>query len=198
MIAFLTGKLAEKTPSVVLLDVNGVGYEVFISLTTYDRLPATGSECRLFIHHHIREDAQLLFGFAQKEERSMFESLLNVNGVGPKSALSVLSGLTVGELSMAIADNNVKRISAVHGIGKKTAERIVIELRDKINPIEALATQSGPTDNPQNAVIRDTLLALESLGFPQDQARKMVQSACAGLTDITDSQTLLRRALNTK
>lgn len=128
----------------------------------------------------------------------MFESLLNVNGVGPKSALSVLSGLTVGELSMAIADNNVKRISAVHGIGKKTAERIVIELRDKINPIEALAAQSGPTDNPQNAVIRDTLLALESLGFPQDQARKMVQSACAGLTDITDSQTLLRRALNTK
>lgn len=198
MIAFLTGKLAEKTPSVVLLDVNGVGYEVFISLTTYDRLPATGSACTLFIHHHIREDAQLLFGFAQKEERSMFESLLNVNGVGPKSALSVLSGLTVGELSMAIADNNVKRISAVHGIGKKTAERIVIELRDKINPIEALAAQSGPTDNPQNAVIRDTLLALESLGFPQDQARKMVQSACAGLTDITDSQTLLRRALNTK
>ena len=198
MIAFLTGKLAEKTPSVVLLDVNGVGYEVFISLTTYDRLPATGSECRLFIHHHIREDAQLLFGFAQKEERSMFESLLNVNGVGPKSALSVLSGLTVGELSMAIADNNVKRISAVHGIGKKTAERIVIELRDKINPIEALAAQSGPADNPQNAVIRDTLLALESLGFPQDQARKMVQSACAGITGTTDSQTLLRRALNTK
>ena len=118
MIAFLHGTLAEKTPSVATLDVGGVGYEVLISLSTYDRLPATGSACKLLTYHHIREDAQILFGFMQAEEKAMFERLIGVNGVGPKMALSVLSGLTVSELTMAIADNNIKRISAVVTYGR--------------------------------------------------------------------------------
>jgi len=197
MIAFLHGTLAEKTPSVATLDVGGVGYEVFISLNTYDRLPATGSDCRLLVYHHIREDAQMLFGFLQAEEKGMFERLINVNGIGPKSALSVLSGLTVAELSTAIADSDVKRISAVHGIGKKTAERIVVELRDKINPLEALSFKTAGGD-PQATVLRDTLLALGSLGFPTDQARKMAQAALDANPSIKDTETLLRKALNSK
>ena len=198
MISFLHGTLVEKTPSVVTLDVHGVGYEVFISLGTYDRLPATGSACRLLTFHHIREDAQILFGFMQPEEKGMFERLIAVNGIGPKLALSVLSGLTVAELSLAIAENNVKRISSVHGIGKKTAERIVIELRDKIDPLEALAGRSAGGDSAQNAMLRDALLALTSLGFPQEQARKMVQSAFDADASVKDTETLLRKALNSK
>ncbi len=198
MIAFLHGTLVDKTPSVVTLDVHGVGYEVFISLGTYDRLPATGSACRLLTFHHIREDAQILFGFMQPEEKGMFERLIGVNGIGPKLALSVLSGLTVGELSLAIAENNVKRISSVHGIGKKTAERIVMELRDKVDPLEALAGRAAGGDGAQSAMMRDALLALTSLGFPQDQARKMVQSAFDADPAVKDTETLLRKALNTK
>ena len=198
MIVFLHGTLVDKTPSVATLDVHGVGYEVFISLSTYDRLPATGSACRLLTYHHIREDAQILFGFMQSEEKRMFERLIGVNGIGPKLALSVLSGLTVGELSLAIAENNVKRISAVHGIGKKTAERIVMELRDKVDPLEALAGRGAEGDPARNAMLRDAILALGSLGFPQDQARKMVQSALDADPAVTDTETLLRKALNSK
>jgi Holliday junction DNA helicase RuvA len=198
MIAFLHGTLVEKTPSVVTLDVHGVGYEVFISLSTYDRLPATGSSCRMLTYHQIREDAQLLFGFMQPEEKGMFVRLIAVNGIGPKLALSVLSGLTVAELSLAIAENNIKRISSVHGIGKKTAERIVIELRDKIDPLEALLGRTAGGDTAQNAMLRDAVLALTSLGFPQEQARKMVQSAHDADASIKDTETLLRKALNSK
>lgn len=198
MIAFLHGKLADKTPSTVTLDVQGVGYELFISLSTYDRLPATGSDCRLLTYHHIREDAQVLFGFAQAEEKRMFERLIDVNGVGPKLALSVLSGLTVAELVAAIAESNVKRISSVHGVGKKTAERIIVELRDKVDPLEALAGRTAGGGDARNAMLRDAILALSQLGFPQDQARKMVQSALDTDPAVTDTEVLLRKALSSK
>ena len=196
MIAFLHGTLAEKTPSTVVLDVQGVGYELFISLSTYDRLPATGSKCRLLTYYHVRQDTQVLFGFAQTEEKQMFERLINVNGVGPKLALSVLSGLTVAELVAAIAESNVKRISSVHGIGKKTAERIIVELRDKVDPLEALAGRTANGGDARNAMLRDAILALGQLGFPQDQARKMVQAALDADPAITDTEALLRKALS--
>jgi Holliday junction DNA helicase RuvA len=198
MIAFLHGTLVEKTPSVATLDVHSVGYEAFISLNTYDRLPATGSPCRLLTYHHIREDAQVLFGFAQAEEKRMFERLIGVNGVGPKLALSVLSGLTVPELNLAIAEGNVKRISSVHGVGKKTAERIVVELRDKVDPLEALAGKGKEGDSARNAMLRDAILALGSLGFPQEQARKMVQAALDADPAVADTEALLRKALSSK
>lgn len=198
MIAFLHGTLAEKTPSTVVLDVQGVGYELFISLSTYDRLPATGSKCRLLTYYHVRQDTQVLFGFAQTEEKQMFERLINVNGVGPKLALSVLSGLTVSELVAAIAESNVKRISSVHGIGKKTAERIIVELRDKVDPLEALAGRTAGGGDARNAMLRDAILALSQLGFPQDQARKMVQSALDADPAVTDTEVLLRKALSSK
>ncbi|HRT29026.1 MAG TPA: Holliday junction branch migration protein RuvA [Kiritimatiellia bacterium] len=198
MIAFLHGTLAEKTPSTVVLDVQGVGYELFISLSTYDRLPATGSKCRLLTHYHVRQDTQMLFGFAQAEEKQMFERLINVNGVGPKLALSVLSGLTVAELITAIAEGNVKRINSVRGIGKKTAERIIVELRDKVDPLEALAGRTAGGGDARNAMLRDVILALGQLGFPQDQARKMMQAALDADPAITDTEVLLRRVLRSK
>lgn len=198
MIAFLNGILADKTPSLVTLDVHGVGYELLVSLSTYDRLPHTGEACRLLVHHHVREDAQTLFGFAQAEEKRMFERLTGVNGVGPKMALSVLSGMTVGELTAAIADNNVKRVSTVHGVGKKTAERIIMELRDKIDPLEAFAGREPGADSARNTMLRDAVMALMSLGFPQDQARKMVQAAFDADNTVTDTEALLRKALGSK
>jgi Holliday junction DNA helicase RuvA len=197
MIVYLKGTLIEKAPSTVTIDVGGVGYEVFISVNTYDRLPASGQECMLRTYNHIREDAQILFGFIDDKEKNMFEMLLNVNGVGAKTALSILSGLTVNELSLCISENNVKRISSVHGIGKKTAERIAMELRDKINPFEALA--GADSNHPENTVTRDTVMALTALGFPQDKAVKMVQAVVAKEgAPPDDTEILLRKALGSK
>jgi Holliday junction DNA helicase RuvA len=196
MIVYLKGTLIEKSPSTIVVDVNGIGYEVFISVNTYDRLPATGASCFLKTYHHIREDAQILFGFIDEKERAMFMMLLGVNGVGAKTALSMLSGLTVAELSLCISESNIKRISSVHGIGKKTAERIAMELRDKINPFDALSG-SGNT-SAESSVMRDAVMALSSLGYAQDKATKMVQSVLAKESSIPDTETLLRKALSGK
>ncbi len=195
MIAHLKGTLWEKTPAHVILDVGGIGYEVFVSLNTFDRLPRSGAECRLLTFHYVREDAQILFGFIDEGEKRMFELLLNVNGVGAKTALGILSGLTVAELSLCIAENNVKRISSVHGIGKKTAERIAMELRDKINPFEALAVGGESASTAGSAMMRDAVMALASLGFAQDKATKMVQAVVAQDAGISDTEELLRKAL---
>ena len=199
MIAFLNGILDQKHPTSVVLDVQGVGYAVLIPLGTYDRLPAIGERCRLLVHHHIREDGQLLCGFATEEERRMFELLIGISGIGPKLALGVLSGLSVAELRAAIAEGNCKRLSGVRGVGKKTAERIVVELRDKIDPVEALAGRAAAGGNTAGAAsLRDTVLALAALGFPQDQARKMVQGALDAGADASDTEALLKQALGSR
>jgi len=196
MIAFLNGILAEKHPTSIVLDVHGVGYAVLIPLSTYDRLPATGESSLLQIHHHMREDGQQLCGFATVEEKRMFELLIGISGIGPKLALGVLSGLSVAELGAAIAEGNIKRLSSVRGVGKKTAERIVVELRDKIDPAEALASQAAASGDAAGAtVLRDTVLALAALGFPQEQARKMVQVALDSGASTSDTEALLKLAL---
>ena len=196
MIAFLNGILAEKHPTSIVLDVHGVGYAVLIPLSTYDRLPTTGESCLLQIHHHMREDGQQLCGFATADEKQMFEQLISISGIGPKVALGILSGLSVCELRATIAEGNTKRLSSVRGIGKKTAERIVVELRDKIDPAEALASRAAASGDVAGAtVLRDTVLALTALGFPQDQARKMVQSALDAGADTADTEALLKLAL---
>ena len=160
MIAYLRGVLAEKEITRVVVECHGVGYEAAIPLSTFDRLPAEGAEVKLYTHHEVREDAQLLFGFATKPERDMFRLVTTVSGVGPKLALAVLSGLTVGDLQLAVSQGDAKRLAAVKGIGKKTAARIVVELKDKINPIEALANATAETSREQGAVLRDAMLAL--------------------------------------
>ncbi len=196
MIVHIKGILELKEPSRVVLDVSGIGYEVFIPLSTYDHLPATGSECKLFTAHIVREDAELLYGFASEAERDMFGMVTTVSGVGPKIALAVLSGFPIGELQLAIAEGNSKRLASIKGIGKKMGERIVVELRDKVNPIEALAASTALSGDKEKAnIVRDALLALTALGFSEDSARKQVQKVLSDDPQISDTETLIRRAL---
>lgn len=196
MIAYLRGTLEAKTPSSAIIDCGGVGWACLIPLSTYDRLPATGASVKLLTVHVVREDAELLYGFATEIERQTFELVTSISGVGPKLALAILSGLTAGELQLTIAEGNAKRLAAVKGIGKKTAERIVVELRDKVNPIEALAQGvAGKGDDARAAILRDALLALTALGFTDDTARAQVQRVLDEDPSVSDTQTIIRRAL---
>ena len=196
MIAYLNGILAEKDIARVVVECGGVGYEAAIPVSTFDRLPAEGEQVKLYTHHEVREDAQLLFGFATKPERDMFRLVTTVSGVGPKLALAVLSGLTVGDLQLAVSQGDSKRLATVKGIGKKTAERIVVELRDKINPIEALANATAETSKEQGAVLRDAMLALAALGFGEDIARAKVQMVLEEDPGLSDVEAVLKKALS--
>ncbi len=198
MIAYLRGELAEKDISRVVVECGGVGYEVAIPLSTFDRLPAEGEQVKLYTHHDVREDAQLLFGFSSSQERDMFELITSVSGVGPKLALAILSGLTVGALELAISQGDAKRLASVKGIGKKTAERLVIELRGKINPIEALAHATDETSKDQGAVLRDAMLALAALGMGEEIARAKVQKVLEDEPDCANVETIIKKALATK
>lgn len=195
MIAYLKGLLAEKNPASVIVECCGVGYEAMIPLSTFDRLPATGSEVKLFTRHVVREDDEMLFAFATMEERDMFTKVTAVSGVGPKTALSVLSGFTIGDLQLAISNGDAKRIATVKGIGKKTAERIVVELKDKVNPIEALANSSMASGGEQRTMLRDAMLALTALGFTDDVARKMVADVLEVDPHVADTETVIKMAL---
>ncbi len=198
MIAYLKGVLAEKDITRVVVDCGGVGYEAAVPLSTFDRLPAVGDAVMLYTHHEVREDAQLLFGFATRAERDMFRLVTSVSGVGPKLALAILSGFTVGDLQLAVSQGDSKRLAAVKGIGKKTAARLVIELKDKINPIEALANATAETSREQGAVLRDAMLALTSLGFSEDVARAKVQQALEANPALDDAQAIIKKALGGK
>ncbi len=173
----LRGTLLDKTPAGLVIDCGGVGYGVTVPLSTFDRLPATGDTVRLYIHHLIREDDQLLYGFASERERRFFQTLLSISGIGPKLALGVLSGLTPGELATAIAEGDVRRLSSISGVGKKTAERIIVELKDKVDPLEAIALRSKESSAEAPAALRDAILSLIALGNKPDEARTMAQAA---------------------
>lgn len=175
MIAFLRGTLVEKELDYAVLDVGGVGYEVFIPLSTYDELPSVGREVRLLIHDHLREDNHWLFGFYTEDEKKLFQLLLGVNGIGVKTACTALGGLPPHELRLAIANKETKRLAKLPGIGKKTAERIAIELADKIDPLEAMSAAQKAGVGKVNEAMRDAVLALTALGQPQDQAMKRIQ-----------------------
>ena len=192
MIAYVSGTLAEKTPARIVVEACGVGYEMSISLSTYDRLPATGSPAKVFAYHHVREDGETLFGFATEDEKEMFGKLTGVSGVGPKIALAILSGLTLADLSLAIASGEAKRISAVKGVGKKTAEKICVELRDKVNAFEAMSSASGTRSK---AFLRDAVLALAALGYGEENASKMVSQVVSGHPEAEDTETVIRLAL---
>jgi len=184
MITFLDGILEEKQPTHAILNVGGVGYEAIIPLSSYDRLPKPGAPCRLLTYDHVREDAHQLFGFITEGERKLFVLLMTVSGIGPKIALSALSGMTVREMKAAIAQRDVKRLSSISGIGKKTAERMIVELRDKLEPGEVLeAVSGGPEATEADVKTRDAVLALISLGYKRAEAQDMVLRV-AGRADI--------------
>ena len=195
MIAYVKGILAEKDPTRVVIEAAGVGYEILIPLSTYERLPHVDEEVKLLTFHCVREDDEILFGFASAAEREMFAKLTSVSGVGPKIAIAILSGSSIGELSLAIASGNAKRISSIKGVGKKTAEKICIELKDKVNAIEALAAGSAKEGAAAAPGLRDAILALTALGFSEETANKMVGDVVAKNPDLRETDKIIRLAL---
>lgn len=188
MISRLRGIVLEKNPPLVVLDIQGVGYETQVSMQTFYTLPAVGEEVQLYTQLVVREDAHLLFGFSSREERETFQALVKVSGIGAKSALGILSALTSDELATAIANEDIKRLTAAPGIGKKTAERLVLELRGKLvgnNHDDSLLI---PAVNSQHDDIINTLIAL---GYSDKEAR----SACKNLPEGTDISEGVRLAL---
>ena len=197
MIVFLDGVLAEKEPTRVVVDVGGVGYEAAIPLSSYDRLPAVGQRVRILTVPVVREDAHLLFGFMTAEERELFLLLTSVNGIGPKLGLAVLSGLSVRDLKAAIAAGDVKRLSGISGIGKKTAERLVLEMRDKLGKGDlAEALTADRAAGPADAKLRDAYLALVSLGYKPADAQRMVKDVAVQIAPDSSLEDVLRKVLS--
>ena len=172
MIAHLRGKLAQKDPARVIVDVNGVGYEVFIPLTTYTALPETGSEVSIDVHTHVREDLIALYGFSTARERKIFEKLMTISGIGPKLAVTILSGGSVEDLAGAIKRSDLARLTAIPGVGKKTGERIILELKDKLQEFAEAPAKS--------TVETDVLSALENLGYNRALSESALARAVTG------------------
>lgn len=199
MITFLRGILVVAIPSLITIDVSGVGYEVHIPLSCHDQLPATGSEVTILIHHHITDSDQRLYGFLLPEERDLFRLLIGrVSGVGPKIGLSVLGGMGVEAFKASVVSEDIAAISKVKGLGKKTAERIVLELKDKVGIAEAWeASQVPGSELSESSVWNDASLALISLGYKQSDAQKALgqlqKSGKLGDSPTTDA--ILREAL---
>lgn len=199
MIAYLLGKLLEKEANSVIVDVNGVGYEVAIPLSTFYELGEVGSDVALRIYTYVREDTLSLFGFKTMREKELFLKLISVSGIGAKSGIGILSGMSADEIINAIRSNNLVRLNSIPGIGKKTAERIVIELRDKINSIsagtiETSQTSETPTVPSGNDVYDDAVSALTNLGYQRQFAEKALNQAMQEGTEMS-VQKLLRRSL---
>jgi len=194
MIGFLRGKLVHKAPPLLVLDVHGVGYEIEAPMTTFYDLPATGAEIILHTHLVVREDAHILFGFSTEADRSMFRTLIKVNGVGPKLALTILSGQSADEFHRCIRNNDTQSLVRLPGVGKKTAERLIIEMRDRLPDINGSAGIS--IDDVQHLVPgnpkQEAISALCSLGYKPLDASKMVQNI---LTEGKSCEDIIRLAL---
>lgn len=197
MITFLHGKLVEALPTQVVVDVNGVGYEVLIPLSSFDKLPQPGQDVKLLTQFIVREDAHTLYGFTSAAERELFRLLINnVSGIGPKTALNILSGMNAVTFRGAVANGDVKALSQISGVGKKTAERIIVELRDKIGAAAAWEASSAQRAlSPADQKINDAVLALLALGFKQINAHHTVQQAQLALGAQATVEELVRAAL---
>ena len=197
MITFLQGNLVESLPTQVVVEVNGVGYEALIPLSSFDKLPAPGQPLKLLTQLIVREDAHLLYGFMTDAERNMFRLLINtVSGIGPKTALNILSGISVTAFRGAVAGGDVKALSQISGVGKKTAERIIVELRDKVGAAGAWEAASAKhTLSADDQKVNDAVLALMALGFKQAEAHDSVRAAQAMLGPQTTVEALVRACL---
>ena len=197
MITFLQGNLVESLPTQVVVEVNGVGYEALIPLSSFDKLPAPGQPLKLLTQLIVREDAHLLYGFMTDAERNMFRLLINtVSGIGPKTALNILSGISVTAFRGAVAGGDVKALSQISGVGKKTAERIIVELRDKVGVAgawEAASAKHALSADDQK--VNDAVLALMALGFKQAEAHDSVRAAQAMLGPQATVEALVRACL---
>jgi Holliday junction DNA helicase RuvA len=178
MIASLRGALIEKRPNQIIVDVHGVGYDVAIPISTYSALPDTGAEVSVRVHTHVREDAIALFGFLTADEKMLFEKLISVSGIGPKLGITVLSGLAAADLTNAIRSGDIQKLTRIPGVGKKTAERIVLELRDKVDVVAGSATPvSTEKSTPFTDIEYDVLSALINLGCQRPAAETAIRKA---------------------
>jgi len=197
MITYLNGNLIESLPTQVTVEVNGVGYEALIPLSSFDKLPALGQTVKLLTHLVVREDAHILYGFMTPAERQLFRLLINhVSGIGPKTALNILSGINITAFRGAVAGGDIKMLSQISGVGKKTAERIVIELKDKIGPGGVLEAQSA--QRALSAVeqkLNDAVLALIALGFKPAEAHETIRATQALLGPEAALEDLVRASL---
>jgi Holliday junction DNA helicase RuvA len=197
VITSLQGKLVDALPTQVTLEVHGVGYEVLIPLSSFDRLPAPGHDIRLLTHLAIREDAHVLYGFVTQAERDLFRLLIHtVSGIGPKIALSILSGMPAQAFRAAVAAGDIKALSQISGVGRKTAERIVVELKDKVGQVAPLEPNSPPRSNlPAEQAVQDAVLALVALGYKASEAQDTIRAAQAVLGTQASVEQLVRASL---
>ena len=190
MIARLTGRLAVKSPEALIVDVHGVGYRVLVSLTAFGALPAEGAEVTLNIHTNLRENALELFGFASATEQTLFGALITVSGIGPRMALNILSGLSPEQLSEALASGNVARLVAIPGVGKRTAERLVVDLQDRVRKLMLTPAADAASADTSDA---EAVSALVNLGYRAPDAERAVRAAiAAGARELAD---VIRKAL---
>lgn len=194
MIAYIRGTLVEKTPTRAVIEAAGVGYELLIPISTYEKLPREGGEAKLLAAHIVREDDEILFGFATADEKELFLKLTAVSGVGPKIALAILSGASISELAMAIAAGEAKRLSAIKGVGKKTAEKICVELRDKVREL-ALVARGAHAGTVGSPLVTDSIAALRALGFNEETVSKMVAEVLAKNPEVDTVERVIRLAL---
>ncbi len=198
MIAYLNGIVVDVTDTRVILDVNQVGFQIFISARTAQEMPGRGEEVRIYTYLNVKEDAMQLYGFLEEDELEMYRLLLNVNGIGPKAALGILSVLTPDDLRFAVLSDDVKAISKAPGVGSKTAQKLILELKDKLNLEDAfekklgLSQSSAATDLSSDAKT-EAIQALTALGYSNSDALKAVRKA--GVTEEMDTETILKLAL---
>ena len=195
MIGFLRGRIMQKQPPGLTLDVQGVGYELEASMNTFYSLPETGEEIQLLTHLIVREDAHLLFGFADEDERHVFRALIRVSGVGAKMALTILSGIEAGDFRQCIEAGDAERLTRLPGVGKKTAERLIVEMRDRLKDWQGASATGGDRVNRSLKAadpVNEALSALIALGYKPQEASRLVHAVAA---DDMDSETLIRAAL---
>lgn len=198
MYAYISGKLAEKRPTEAVIDVHGIGYRLHIPTSTYEALPHTGQIARLFTHHHVREDAIQLFGFSSNAERTVFQLMLGVSGIGPKLALAALSAMSPAELREHVVHGESAVLTNIPGVGRKTAERLIVELRDRFADLEPLDEGTSPAAaevEERRAARSDALAALESLGFTRAAAEKSIRKVLKDQTGPLAAEDLIRLVL---
>ena len=195
MIAHLKGKLTHKSPVAIIIDVNGVGYQVFVPLSTFYALPELESEISLGIHTHMREEALKLFGFYTIDEKIIFEKLITINKVGPKLALTILSGMPPADILSTINSNDIVKLSTIPGIGRKTAERLILEMRDKLDglSLDFVATKNP---GPEKGLFDDALSALVNLGYKKSQAELALKKVYAESAEDNSIENLIKDSLN--
>lgn len=196
MIAYIDGKLTHKEAAYVIVEANGVGYEIKITLNTYSHLK-DGERCKLLTHHHVREDAQTLYGFLEASEKKMFLDLISVSGIGPNSAMTILSSTDPDELHTNITSENVKAIQAIKGIGAKTAQRLILELKDKLKKDVPASANNLLTKPSHNTLKNEALSALVILGIPKNVAEKSIDAVLKREGHDVPLETLIKLALKT-